>query len=73
MGTPHICVPFPRAAQYRPYVDDSAQSRQSLPQMLRQHPEPSRVAPLAALNGFPSHPNWLHHFLLASSMGGLRL
>jgi len=35
--------------------------------------QPSRGSPLHDLNGFPSHPNWLHNLLLASSMGGLRL
>jgi len=39
MGTKHICVPLTSAAQYREYVDDPAQYRQSLTQMLRQHPE----------------------------------
>ena len=39
MGTKHICLPFPSEAQYRAYVDDPAQSRQSLTQMLRQYPE----------------------------------
>jgi hypothetical protein len=39
MGTTHICGPFPRAAQYRAYVDDPAQYRQYLTQMLRQYPE----------------------------------
>jgi hypothetical protein len=39
MGTKHICVPFPSEAQYRAYVDDPAQSRQSLTQMLCQSPE----------------------------------
>ncbi len=39
MGTKHICLPFPSEAQYRAYVDDTAQYRQSLTQMLRQYPE----------------------------------
>jgi hypothetical protein len=34
--------------------------------------QPSRVSPLHDLNGFRYHPNWLHHLLIASSMGGLR-
>ena len=39
MGTKHICLPFPSEAQYREYVDDPAQYRQYLTQMLRQYPE----------------------------------
>jgi hypothetical protein len=39
VGTKHICLPFPSEAQYRAYVDDTAQYRQSLTQMLRQYPE----------------------------------
>ena len=35
--------------------------------------QPSRVSPFHDLNGFQYHPNWLHNFLIASSMGGLRL
>jgi hypothetical protein len=34
---------------------------------------PGRASPFADLNGFHYHPNWLQNFLLASSMGGLRL
>lgn len=37
------------------------------------HDEPHRASPFADLNGFTYHPNWLHNFLIASSMGGLRL
>ena len=37
------------------------------------HDQPSRSSPFADLNGFHYHPNWLHNFLIASSMGGLRL
>ena len=37
------------------------------------HDQPARSAPFADLNGFQYHPNWLHNFLIASSMGGLRL
>src|SRR5438445_2759570 len=37
------------------------------------HDQPSRSSPFADLNGFHYHPNWLHNFLVASSMGGLRL
>ena len=39
MGTKHSCLPFPSEAQYRAYVDDPAQYRQYLTQMLRQYPE----------------------------------
>jgi len=35
--------------------------------------EPLRTAPFADLNGFFYHPNWLHNFLIAASMGGLRV
>jgi hypothetical protein len=35
--------------------------------------EPQRASPFADLNGFQYHSNWLHNFLVASSMGGLRL
>lgn len=37
------------------------------------HEQPSRSSPFDDLNGFHYHPNWLHNFLIASSMGGLRL
>lgn len=37
------------------------------------HAQPSRSSPFADLNGFHYHPNWLQNFLIASSMGGLRL
>jgi len=37
------------------------------------HEQPTRSSPFADLNGFQYHPNWLQNFLLASSMGGLRL
>jgi hypothetical protein len=37
------------------------------------HDQPSRSSPFNDLNGFHYHPNWLHNFLIASSMGGLRL
>ena len=37
------------------------------------HDQPSRSSPFADLNGCQYHANWLHNFLLASSLGGLRL
>ena len=37
------------------------------------HEQPSRSSPFADLKGFLYHPNWLQNFLIASSMGGLRL
>jgi hypothetical protein len=37
------------------------------------HAQPSRSSPFTDLNGFQYHANWLHNFLIASSMGGLRL
>jgi hypothetical protein len=35
------------------------------------HDQPSRSSPFADLNGFQYHANWLHNFLIASSLGGL--
>lgn len=35
--------------------------------------QPERSSPFADLNGFQYHKNWLQNFLIASSMGGLRL
>ncbi|MBI3948863.1 MAG: hypothetical protein HY314_00170 [Acidobacteria bacterium] len=37
------------------------------------HDQPWRSSPFHDLNGFQYHANWLHNFLIASSMGGLRL
>jgi hypothetical protein len=37
------------------------------------HDQPKRSSPFADLNGFQYHENWLHNFLIASSMKGLRL
>jgi hypothetical protein len=37
------------------------------------HDQPARSSPFDDLNGFHYHPNWLHNFLIAASMGGLRL
>ena len=34
---------------------------------------PERASPFGDLNGFQYHGNWLHNFLIPSSMGGLRL
>ena len=39
MGNKHICLPFTSEAQYREYVDNPAQYRQYLTQMLSQHLE----------------------------------
>ena len=39
MGNKHICLPFASEAQYREYVDDPAQYRQYLSEMLSQYPE----------------------------------
>src|SRR5512134_636037 len=39
MGNKHICLPFASEGQYREYVDDPAQYRQYLNEMLSQHPE----------------------------------
>jgi hypothetical protein len=37
------------------------------------HTPPSRSSPFTDLHGFQYHANWLHNFLIASSLGGLRL
>ncbi|HXH13347.1 MAG TPA: hypothetical protein VNP04_26665, partial [Alphaproteobacteria bacterium] len=34
------------------------------------HDQPGRASPFHDLNGFQYHANWLHNFLIASSMGG---
>jgi hypothetical protein len=39
MGHKHICLPFASEGQYREYVDDPAQYRQYLGEMLSQYPE----------------------------------
>lgn len=52
MGTKHICLPFPSEAQYGAYVDDPAQYRQYLTQMLRQYPE---LFPKGMDQGFTFH------------------
>lgn len=41
-------------------------------QRLRRN-DPTRTSPFGDLNGFQYHENWLQNFLIASSMGGLRL
>jgi hypothetical protein len=41
------------------------------PRLRQDHP--GRSSPFADLNGFLYHPNWLQNFLIASSMGGVRL
>ena len=38
MGNKHICLPFASEGQYREYVDDPAQYRQYLAEMLSQYP-----------------------------------
>lgn len=52
MSTKHICLPFASEAQYREYVDNPAQYRQYLLQMLHQHPE---LFPEAMDQGFTFH------------------
>lgn len=37
------------------------------------HNQAERSSPFADLNGFQYHENWMHNFLIASSMGGFRL
>ena len=38
---------------------------------LRRH-DKTRRSPFCDVNGFQYHGNWLHNFLIASSMGGVR-
>ena len=52
MGNKHICLPFPSEAQYRAYVDNPAQYRQYLTQILSQHPE---LFPKGMDQGFTFH------------------
>ena len=52
MGTKHSCLPFPSEAQYCAYVDNPAQYRQYLTQMLHQYPE---LFPKAMHQGFTFH------------------
>src|SRR5713101_5045295 len=52
MGTKHICLPFPSEAQDRAYMDNPAQYRQYLTQMLRQYPE---LFPKAMDQGYTFH------------------
>ena len=56
MGTKHICLPFASEAQYREYVDDPAQYRQYLSEMLRQHPE---LFPQDMDQGFTFHDGYV--------------
>ena len=55
MGTKHICLPFASEAQYREYVDDPAQYRQYLGEMLSQYPE---LFPQEMDQGFPLHDSY---------------
>jgi hypothetical protein len=52
MGNKHICLPFASEAQYCEYVDDPAQYRQYLSEMLGRHPE---LFPKAMDQGFTFH------------------
>ena len=52
MGNKHICLPFASEAQYREYVDDPAQYRQYLTEMLSQYPE---LFPKGMAQGFTFH------------------
>ena len=56
MGHKHICLPFASEAQYREYVDDPAQYRQYLSEMLRQHPA---LFPQDMDQGFPFHDGYV--------------
>lgn len=55
MGKKYICLPFASEAQYRAYVDDPAQYRQYLTQMLCQHPE---LFPKAMDQGYTFHDSY---------------
>jgi hypothetical protein len=64
MGKKYICLPFASEAQYRAYMDDPAQYRQYLTQMLCQHPE---LFANARDQGYPFHDAYLsvkHDLLL---------
>ena len=52
MDNKHICLPFASEAQYREYVDDPAQYRQYLSEMLSQYPE---LFPNGMDQGFTFH------------------
>ena len=52
MGHTPLCVPFASAGQYREYVDNPAQYRQYLAEMLRQYPA---LFPHEMDQGFPLH------------------
>ena len=52
MGNQYLSLPFTREAQDREYVDNPAQYRPYLPQMLSQHPE---LFPKGMDQGFPLH------------------
>ena len=52
MGNKHICLPFASEAQYREYVDDPAEDRQYLSEMLSQYPE---LFPNGMDQGFTFH------------------
>ena len=52
MSKKYICLPFASEAQYRAYVDDPAQYRPYLTQMLCQHPE---LFPKAMDQGYTFH------------------
>ena len=52
MGNKHICLPCASEAQYREYVDQPAQYRRYLSEMLRQYPE---LFPQAMAQGFTFH------------------
>ena len=56
MGHKHICLPFASEAQYREYVDDPAQYRQYLSEMLRQYPA---LFPQDMDQGFPFHDGYV--------------
>jgi hypothetical protein len=56
MGHKHICLPFASEGQYREYVDDPAQYRQYLGEMLSQYPE---LFPQDMDQGFTLHDSYV--------------
>ena len=56
MGHKPICLPCASEGQYREYVDDPAQYRQYLGEMLRQYPA---LFPQEMDQGFPLHDSYV--------------
>jgi hypothetical protein len=70
------------AMRYLPRTPDAARlAVRAMARLWNFHPDGARCrrddatrrSPFHDLNGFESHPNWLHNLLIASSMGGRKL